>query len=73
MTVMMDNMPPNDKLTDIDNAFAMVMIPHHQAAIEMAIPLVQHSTNKQVITFAKQLISAEQIEIEQMKAFINKK
>ena len=73
MTVMMDNMPPNDKLTDIDNAFAMVMIPHHQAAIEMAIPLVQHSTNKQVITFAKHLISAEQIEIEQMKAFINKK
>jgi uncharacterized protein (DUF305 family) len=73
MTVMMENMPPNDKLTDTDKGFAMVMIPHHQAAIGMAVALIQHSTNKQVITFAKQLISTEQIEIEQMSNFIKQK
>ena len=73
MTVMMENMPPNDKLTDTDKGFAMVMIPHHQAAIGMAVALIQHSTNKQVITFAKQLISTEEIEIEQMSNFIKQK
>ena len=73
MKVMMENMPPNNKLTDTDKGFAMVMIPHHQAAIEMAVALIQHSQNKQVITFARQLISTEQIEIEQMNNFINEK
>jgi uncharacterized protein (DUF305 family) len=70
MMVMMKNMPFNDKLTDVDKAFAMVMIPHHQAAIDMAITLIKHSTSEQVSMFARQLISAEQIEIEQMYAFI---
>jgi len=73
MTVMMESLPSNDKITDIDKGFAMVMIPHHKAAIEMAVALIQHSTNKQVITFAKQLISEEQIEIEQMGNFIKQK
>ena len=70
MNVMMKNMPSNNELTYIDKAFAMVMIPHHQAAIDMAIALIQHSSNEQVSTFAQQLTSAEQIEIEQMSAFI---
>jgi uncharacterized protein (DUF305 family) len=70
MMVMMKNMPSNNKLTDVDQAFAMVMIPHHRAAIDMAINLIQHSASKQVNTFAKQLISAEQIEIEQMYTFL---
>lgn len=73
MNVMMKNMPLNDKLIDVDKAFAMVMIPHHQAAIDMAIALIQYSSSKQVSTFAKQLISEEQIEIEQMSAFIKQK
>jgi uncharacterized protein (DUF305 family) len=70
MNAMMKNMPSNDKFTDVDKAFAMVMIPHHQAAIEMSIALIQYSASEQVSTFAKQLISAEKIEIEQMYAFI---
>ena len=70
MNVMMKNMPSNDKLINVDKAFAMVMIPHHQAAIDMAIALIRYSVNEQVSTFAKQLISAEQIEIEQMNTFI---
>jgi uncharacterized protein (DUF305 family) len=70
MTVMMKNMPSNDKLTNADTAFAMVMIPHHQAAIDMAAALIKHSGNAQVSTFAMQLLSEEEVEIEQMSAFI---
>ncbi len=71
MKVMMKNMPSDTGLNDIDKAFAMVMIPHHQAAIHMAAVLIKYSVNNKVATFAKQLISEEQIEIEQMSAFIN--
>jgi len=70
MNMMMKNMPSDDKLTDVDKSFAMVMVPHHQAAIDMAIALIQYSASNQVSTFAKQLISQEQMEIEQMSAFI---
>ncbi len=73
MRVMMKNMPSNEQLTDVDRSFAMVMIPHHQAAINMAIALIQYSASNQVSTFAQQLISQEQIEIEQMSAFIKQK
>ncbi len=73
MTTMMEEMPSNDELNNVDRAFAMVMIPHHRAAIDMAIALLKYSKNDRVNTFAKQLISAEQIEIEQMASFIKQK
>ena len=36
MSDMMDHMPENKILLDLDKSFASVMIPHHQAAIDMA-------------------------------------
>lgn len=75
MEIMMENMPGDSKLkeVDIDVAFARVMIPHHQAAIDMAKVVLQFSKDQQTVAFAKQIISSEEIEIEQMVSFINKK
>lgn len=70
MVSMMDSMPSNDALKDIDHAFAQVMIPHHQAAVDMAKVILKYSKDLQTTAFARQLISAEEIEIEQMSQFI---
>ena len=70
MVSMMDSMPSNSALKDIDHAFAQVMIPHHQAAVDMAKVILKYSKDMQTTAFAKQLISAEEIEIEQMSQFI---
>jgi uncharacterized protein (DUF305 family) len=71
MDTMMKNMLPNTDLTNIDKAFAVVMIPHHQAAIDMAKSVIIYSTDEKIRAFANQLISSEQVEIEQMNIFLN--
>ena len=43
MLVMMDNMTSNDVLKYPDHAFARVMIPHHQAAIDMAKVILKYT------------------------------
>lgn len=73
MEDMMNNMPANNRLNDVDTAFARVMIPHHQAAVDMAKVLLGFSANGQINAFAKQIISAQTIEIEQMTLFLNTK
>jgi uncharacterized protein (DUF305 family) len=67
MNTMMANMPAIKKLVNTDRSFALVMIPHHQAAIDMAKVLLKYSNNKTIKAYAEQLISAQEIEIEQMK------
>lgn len=71
MEKMMTNMPSANILKDTDHAFAKVMLPHHQAAVDMARTLLKYPENAQVSAFAKQLISDEQIEIEQMSTYLN--
>ncbi|WP_259067928.1 DUF305 domain-containing protein [Mucilaginibacter sp. X4EP1] len=70
MSEMMNAMPADSNLSDPDRAFAMVMIPHHRAAIAMARVMLNYSDDQQTIRFSKQLISDEEIEIEQMSAFL---
>jgi uncharacterized protein (DUF305 family) len=60
MKNMMKNMPFSSKLIDADKALAFVMIPHHQAGIEMAVALIKEAASEQVATFAKQLISQKE-------------
>jgi len=71
MELMMENMPGDGMLTDLDMAFAKVMTPHHQAAIDMAKVVIRFSKDGQTNAFAKHIISSQQIEIEQMKSFTN--
>jgi uncharacterized protein (DUF305 family) len=71
MSVMMENMPGKKIPNTIDRAFARIMIPHHQAAIDMARIVIKYGKDGATISFAKQIISSQQIEIEQMLQFLN--
>lgn len=73
MSTMMANLPEQSSLRDTDHAFAAVMLPHHQAAIDMARVVLRFSKDQQVLAFARSLISDEQIEIEQMSAYLKSK
>jgi len=73
MTTMMSNMPKESELNDTDRAFAAVMKPHHQAAIDMAKVIIQYSKNNRINNYAKQLISAQQEEVNTMSAFLSNK
>jgi uncharacterized protein (DUF305 family) len=50
-----------------DRAFIDAMIPHHQSAIEMAQVAYQKSKVPEIKELAKNIVSAQQREIEQMK------
>jgi len=50
-----------------DRAFIDAMIPHHQSAIEMARVALEHSDNPKIKELAENIVSAQQVEIEQMK------
>ena len=70
MDRMMSDMPSDKQLNNIDQAFSLVMIPHHQAAVDMAKIVLNYSSDRQINFFARQLISSQEVEIEQMTAVI---
>ncbi|MBD0255227.1 MAG: DUF305 domain-containing protein [Cytophagales bacterium] len=70
MEVMMQRMPAPAVLTGTDGAFARVMIPHHQAAIDMARAVLTIGTDPTIRAFALRIISSQQVEIEQMCSFL---
>ena len=55
---------------DPDIAFACGMIPHHQAAINMAKAELQHGDNDWAKQKAQQIIDAQEKEITELQAFI---
>ena len=73
MNLMMKDLPQADKLKDLDEAFALVMIPHHEAAIDMARAAIPFLKDPEKLSFAQALISNEKIEIEQMLNYLRKK
>jgi uncharacterized protein (DUF305 family) len=66
MGVMMDPQELANR-EPFDKAFIDAMVPHHQSAIEMAQLAREKSKNPQIKELAKNIISAQQTEIEQMK------
>jgi uncharacterized protein (DUF305 family) len=73
MDLMMRNMPADHELDDVDIAFAMVMISHHQAGIDMAKVVLKFSSDKKTIGLSKQIIASQEVEIGQMCSFLNKR
>ena len=73
METMMKNMPEESTLDDSDKSFAAVMKPHHQAAIDMAKVLIRYEQDSIICSYAKLLISNQQIEINQMSNFLSSK
>jgi uncharacterized protein (DUF305 family) len=52
-----------------DKAFIDAMIPHHQSAVEMAEVASEKSRNPRIKRLAENIVSAQQTEIEHMKAW----
>lgn len=55
-----------------DRAFALAMVPHHQAAVDMAKVILQYSRDPQVTKLAKEIIASQEKEIQQMNTFLAK-
>lgn len=56
---------------DFDLDFANMMIMHHQAAIDMSEVEIAKGTDAQIKTMAKNIITAQNAEIRQLRAFID--
>jgi uncharacterized protein (DUF305 family) len=55
---------------DADRDFMTMMIPHHQAAIDMASAELKYGKNPKLRAMAQQIITAQQREIDQMHAML---
>jgi uncharacterized protein (DUF305 family) len=66
MGMMMDPQDLANK-EPFDKAFIDAMIPHHKSAIEMAQVALENSDNPQIKELAKNIVSAQQREIEQLQ------
>ena len=75
----MDNMPgmgssasPAADVNNADMQFTMMMIPHHEQAIEMAdMILAKDGIDERVVTLAEQIKAAQGPEIELMEAWLD--
>lgn len=52
-----------------DKDFAMMMIPHHQGAIDMAKVELQHGKDPKLRAMAEMIVKAQEKEIAELKAW----
>ena len=64
---MMDDMMAMKSTGDPDKDFAMMMVPHHQGAIDMAKAQLRYGKDPQLKKMAHDIIDAQMKEIEEFK------
>lgn len=71
MDVMMAAMP-TESTGDADADFLLMMIPHHQSAIDMAEALLAEGDDEETLAMAQAIIDAQQAEIAEMRAMLER-
>jgi hypothetical protein len=64
MQTMMEDMETMEMTGDPGADFAIMMIPHHQSAIDMAEAYLKHGDDPEITTLANEIIAAQKEEIE---------
>ena len=72
MKSMMDKTHSMKMTGDADKDFVMMMIPHHQAAIEMAKVQLRSGKDPKIKKLAEDIIKAQEKEIAEMKEWQSK-
>lgn len=72
MDTMMESMHGMAPANDADADFLLMMIPHHQSAIDMAVVELEHGEDEETRAMAQQIIDAQEQEIAQMKAMLER-
>ena len=70
MDVMMRAMDAIEPTGDPDADFLLMMIPHHQSAVDMARALLEQSDDAEVAALAQAVIDTQQAEITAMTAML---
>lgn len=67
----MDEETKAQKVTgEADHDFVLLMIPHHQSAVEMAQSIIKYGKSPEIKEMAQKIITAQQKEIEEMQSWL---
>lgn len=74
MMATMHDMPgmPAASAGDVDVDFLLMMIPHHQGAVDMAAIALEQADDPEVRALAEQIIAAQEEEIAEMRALVER-
>lgn len=68
----MQSAMPKQGSGDADKDFVTMMMPHHQGAVDMAKVELQYGKDPMLKKMAKNIVSSQEREIKQMKAWLEK-
>ena len=72
MATMMTEMDSIEPTGDPDADFLLMMIPHHQSAVDMARTLLEQSDDAEVAALAEEIIATQEEEIAVMTAMLER-